>query len=109
MDFRINARGFFHRVLKDRKSTRLNSSHLGISYAVFCLKKKKLDDRRIYPAVDIAASGTRREELLGDPATVQAKRDLRRGLVGLPTAQAMEPLLTQLRRTKTNAELLASS
>src|SRR5438045_5239384 len=30
-----------HRKLVDRKSTRLNSSHLGISYAVFCLKKKK--------------------------------------------------------------------
>src|ERR1039458_2962604 len=30
----------------DRKSTRLNSSHLGISYAVFCLKKKKTSDRR---------------------------------------------------------------
>src|SRR5258705_5950791 len=30
----------------DRKSTRLNSSHLGISYAVFCLKKKKRHDRR---------------------------------------------------------------
>src|SRR2546426_7925297 len=33
------ARGLFHR--RDRKSTRLNSSHLVISYAVFCLKKKK--------------------------------------------------------------------
>src|SRR5262245_64936696 len=36
-------------VLEDRKSTRLNSSHLGISYAVFCLKKKKkqhIEDRR---------------------------------------------------------------
>src|SRR5205814_8585446 len=30
-----------HRDVRDRKSTRLNSSHLGISYAVFCLKKKK--------------------------------------------------------------------
>src|SRR5436853_4221941 len=30
----------------DRKSTRLNSSHLGISYAVFCLKKKKINDNR---------------------------------------------------------------
>src|SRR5437899_6100804 len=29
---------------RDRKSTRLNSSHLGISYAVFCLKKKKIDE-----------------------------------------------------------------
>src|SRR5258705_7960836 len=31
--------------LRDRKSTRLNSSHLGISYAVFCLKKKKKDTK----------------------------------------------------------------
>src|ERR1035438_10667920 len=30
-----------HKIVSDRKSTRLNSSHLGISYAVFCLKKKK--------------------------------------------------------------------
>src|SRR3989454_1080845 len=70
---------------------------------------RALADRRIYPAVDIAASGTRREELLGDAATVQAKRDLRRGLVGLPPEKAMETLLVQLRRTKTNAELLAPS
>src|SRR5690242_21259325 len=33
--------GFLHRYLQDRKSTRLNSSHMSISYAVFCLKKKK--------------------------------------------------------------------
>src|SRR5438045_7093840 len=37
-----------HRARKDRKSTRLNSSHLGISYAVFCLKKKKLTSSRSY-------------------------------------------------------------
>src|SRR2546426_8661477 len=36
-------------VLLDRKSTRLNSSHLVISYAVFCLKKKKKSDRRQQP------------------------------------------------------------
>src|SRR2546426_7823129 len=35
----------FHRVHQDRKSTRLNSSHLVISYAVFCLKKKKINYR----------------------------------------------------------------
>src|ERR1039458_1358234 len=40
---RIQARPLFRRDL-DRKSTRLNSSHLGISYAVFCLKKKKTDN-----------------------------------------------------------------
>src|SRR5262245_63289303 len=33
---------------RDRKSTRLNSSHLGISYAVFCLKKKKTEGKRKY-------------------------------------------------------------
>src|SRR5258705_7705085 len=34
---------------RDRKSTRLNSSHLGISYAVFCLKKKKTKERSLHP------------------------------------------------------------
>src|SRR5262245_65360858 len=38
--FVVGADGAFANVLVDRKSTRLNSSHLGISYAVFCLKKK---------------------------------------------------------------------
>src|SRR5256885_3371765 len=37
-----------NRALKDRKSTRLNSSHLVISYAVFCLKKKKKNEDHIY-------------------------------------------------------------
>src|SRR3989475_9126181 len=67
---------------------------------------RALADRRIYPAVDIAASGTQRAELLADPATVAAKQQLRRGLVGLPPEKGMEGLLAQLRRTKTNAELL---
>src|ERR1035438_10757856 len=35
----------------DRKSTRLNSSHLGISYAVFCLKKKKIKQQKVYKPV----------------------------------------------------------
>src|SRR5262245_65033746 len=37
-----------HQTFGDRKSTRLNSSHLGISYAVFCLKKKKKNKLKIY-------------------------------------------------------------
>src|SRR5205807_2453221 len=49
---------------------------------------RALADRRIYPAVDIAASGTRREELLADAKTVEAKQKLRRGLVDLPPEQA---------------------
>jgi len=67
---------------------------------------RELADRRIYPAVDIAASGTRREELLADAETVARRQALRRALVGLPPDQAMSALLTHLRRTKTNAELL---
>ncbi|MEX2156834.1 MAG: transcription termination factor Rho [Gemmatimonadales bacterium] len=69
---------------------------------------RSLADRRIYPAVDIAASGTRREELLADPKTVEAKQKLRRALVGPPPEQAMQALLQQMKRAKTNAELLAA-
>src|SRR5437899_1886762 len=69
-------------------------------------RTRELADRRVYPAVDIAASGTRREELLADPAAVEAKQKLRRNLVGLPPEKAMEVLLTELRRFKTNAEVL---
>ncbi|MBI1968245.1 MAG: transcription termination factor Rho [Gemmatimonadetes bacterium] len=69
---------------------------------------REMADRRIYPAVDVAASGTRREELLGDVATVAGRQALRKQLVGLPPAQAMEALLQQFRRSKTNAELLSA-
>jgi transcription termination factor Rho len=68
---------------------------------------RALADRRIYPAVDVAASGTRREELLADPPTVEAKQKLRRGLVDLPPEQAIQGLLQQVKRTKTNQELLS--
>jgi len=69
---------------------------------------RALADRRIYPAVDIAASGTRREELLADPKTIEAKQKLRRGLVDLPPEQALQNLLQLMKRAKTNAELLSS-
>jgi transcription termination factor Rho len=69
---------------------------------------RALADRRIYPAVDIAASGTRREELLADAKTLEAKHKLRRALMDLPPEQAMQALLQQMKRAKTNAELLAA-
>ena len=69
---------------------------------------RALADRRIFPAVDIAASGTRREELLADAKTIEAKQKLRRALMDLPPEQAMQSLLQQMKRTKTNAELLAA-
>jgi transcription termination factor Rho len=70
---------------------------------------RELADRRIYPAVDIAASGTRREELLAPPPVVAGRQELRRRLVGLPTSQGMENLLALLRRSKTNEELLGAT
>jgi transcription termination factor Rho len=69
---------------------------------------RALADRRVYPAVDIAASGTRREELLAPAAVVTARQELRRRLVALPESQAMETLLGLLRRAKTNAALLGT-
>src|SRR6266536_850633 len=69
---------------------------------------RALADRRIYPAVDIAGSGTRREELLADAKTIEAKQKLRRVLVDLPPEQAMQSLLHQMKRAKTNAELLSA-
>jgi transcription termination factor Rho len=68
---------------------------------------RELADRRIFPAVDIPASSTRREELLGEPGEVAGRVALRKRLAGLPTSQAAETLLALVRRTKTNAELLA--
>src|ERR1035438_9974180 len=47
--------GWGYGSLEDRKSTRLNSSHLGISYAVFCLKKKKRKPGPSQPAVNPSA------------------------------------------------------
>ena len=69
---------------------------------------RELADRRLYPAIDISASGTRREELLGEPAEVASRLALRRRLAELPPAQAVEMVLALMRRSKTNAELLAS-
>src|SRR5438045_7087620 len=47
------SRGHRSRLPRDRKSTRLNSSHLGISYAVFCLKKKKKEKKTTTPQNNI--------------------------------------------------------
>ncbi len=68
---------------------------------------RELADRRLYPAVDIPASGTRREELLGDSTEVAGRVALRRRLAGLQPAQAVETLLRLMRSSKTNAELLS--
>ncbi len=68
---------------------------------------RKLADKRIYPAIDIAASGTRKEELLFDKAELAQVWKLRRVLLALESGAAIELLIDRLKTTKSNAEFLA--
>ena len=67
---------------------------------------RRLADRRIFPAVDIESSGTRREEILMAPEELKIIWKLRRVLHALEQQQAIELLLTKLRETKSNLEFL---
>jgi transcription termination factor Rho len=67
---------------------------------------RKLADRRVWPAIDVSQSGTRREELLHDPATLNAVIALRRTLSTMNPIDAMEQLTKQLTKFKTNTEFL---
>ena len=67
---------------------------------------RALVERRIWPAIDIAASGTRREERLFDEDEYERICLLRRALVEMSPSDAMDKLTTKLKKTKTNAEFL---
>jgi len=67
---------------------------------------RQLADRRIFPAVDVNASGTRREEILISPEELKVSWQLRRVLTGLEQQQAIELLIGKLKENKTNAEFL---
>ena len=67
---------------------------------------RKLADRRVYPAMDICQSGTRKEERLLPPETLQRVTLLRRTLTQLPGPQAMEMLVKKLGETPSNAAFL---
>ena len=67
---------------------------------------RKLSDRRIWPAIDISQSGTRREELLHDKETLHAVTMLRRTLTTMHHVDAMEQLTRQLGKFKSNAEFI---
>jgi transcription termination factor Rho len=67
---------------------------------------RKLADKRIFPAVDVDASGTRKEEILMAPEELQIVWKLRRVLHALETQQALELLLDKLKQTKNNYEFL---
>ena len=68
---------------------------------------RKLSDRRLFPAIDIPKSGTRKEEKLFPKNQIEAVRKLRRMMVDLNPVEAMETLLAALKKHKTNDELLA--
>ncbi len=67
---------------------------------------KSIAEQRVFPAIHIVKSGTRREELLYHPDEYERVVMIRRQLSELPAAEAMELLATNLRNTKSNAELL---
>lgn len=69
---------------------------------------RRLADKRIFPAVDLLLSGTRKEELLLSPDELNRIFVLRRALSQLSPVEAMELLLEKLAKTRSNAEFLAS-
>jgi transcription termination factor Rho len=69
---------------------------------------RRLEERRIFPAIDISKSSTRREELLLGEEVLQKVWLLRKVLADMDPAEAMEMLLSRLSRTKSNKEFLAT-
>jgi transcription termination factor Rho len=67
---------------------------------------RELADRRIYPAIDLVASATRKEELLLTEAELAASHALRKQIAALPTIQGMQLVLEMFKRFPTNEELV---
>jgi transcription termination factor Rho len=69
---------------------------------------RRLVDKRVWPAIDINRSGTRKEEMLMHPDELERVRILRRVLADMHPVEAMEMVVNRLRKTKSNAEFLLS-
>ena len=67
---------------------------------------RRLVDKRVWPAIDVNRSGTRKEELLVHPEELERVRLLRRVLADMSPVEAMEMLVSRMRRTKSNVEFL---
>jgi len=67
---------------------------------------RRLSDRRVYPAIDVSGSGTRKEERLLKPDVLQGVTLLRRSMVKISPVQGMETLVQQLGKTESNAAFL---
>jgi transcription termination factor Rho len=69
---------------------------------------RNLVDKRIFPAINIEKSGTRKEELLLHPDELQKIWILRKALNGVPPVEAMELLINKLRKSRSNLEFLVT-
>jgi transcription termination factor Rho len=70
-----------------------------------CLDRT-LVDKRVFPAINIEKSGTRKEELLIHPDELSKIWILRRAMNGVPPVEAMELIVNRLKKTKSNVEFL---
>lgn len=69
---------------------------------------RKLQERRVFPAIDIAKSGTRREDLLLSGEEMEAVNIMRKALNGMKAEEAAENLMNMFTHTKTNQEVVAT-
>ena len=69
---------------------------------------RSIADRRIFPAVDVLKSGTRREELLVPPEELSKRHLLRRALADLSAVEAAQFLIEKLQKTPSNAVFLGN-
>ena len=70
---------------------------------------RKIAEKRLFPAINLAASGTRKDEILLDPQTHATVTALRRRLMNMPPPQQVEQLLAAMKRFETNAQLVGSA
>jgi transcription termination factor Rho len=68
---------------------------------------RNLANNRVFPAINIQQTGTRKEEKLMQPEFLEPSRKLRRHLIGMPPGEGMKHLIAALNRTKSNTELFA--
>jgi transcription termination factor Rho len=69
---------------------------------------RKLSNKRVYPAIDVPASGTRREDLLMDKEELSRVWILRKFMNDMTSPEAMEFLLSRMKGTRNNDEFLVS-
>ena len=69
---------------------------------------RKLSEKRVFPAIDIQKSSTRRDDLLLTPEEQQAMDNIRKALNGMKADEAVENILNLFTKTKTNEEFIQS-